>query len=54
MRLCEREGRAQSETYIALPADHLVAVILAGEGLERGLDDTTTQAEDEVEGRFLG
>jgi hypothetical protein len=46
--------RRQPESpYIALAADHLVAVELGGESLERGLNDTTTQAEDEVEGRLL-
>jgi hypothetical protein len=39
--------------YIALSADHLVAVVLGGKGLERGLNDTTTKTEDQVEGRFL-
>ena len=43
-------GRA---TYVALAADHLVAVELAGKSLERGLNDTTAEAEDEVEGRLL-
>jgi len=41
------------ETYVALAADHLVAVELAGEGLERGLNEATAEAEDEMEGRFL-
>jgi hypothetical protein len=36
-------------TYIALSADHLVAVELRSEGLERGLDDTTTKTENQVE-----
>jgi len=39
--------------YIALAADHLVAVELRGKSLERGLNDTTTEAEDEVKGRLL-
>jgi hypothetical protein len=39
--------------YVALAADHLVAVELGGEGLERGLNDTTTETEDEMEGRLL-
>jgi hypothetical protein len=43
----------ESISYIALAADHLVAVELGGESLERGLNDTTTEAEDEVEGRLL-
>ena len=40
-------------TYVALAADVLLAVVLGGEGLERGLDDTTTQAEHQVEGGLL-
>ena len=40
-------------TYVALAADHLVAVELGGESLQRGLDDTTTQAEDQVQGGLL-
>lgn len=40
-------------TCITLAADHLLAVELGGEGLERGLDDTTTETEDQVESRFL-
>lgn len=40
-------------TYVALSADHLVAVELGGEGLEGGLDDTTTETEDQMEGRLL-
>ncbi len=39
--------------YIALAADHLVAVELGGESLQRGLNDTTAEAEDEVESRLL-
>ena len=38
---------------VALAADHLVAVVLGGEGLERGLDDTTTETEDQVESGLL-
>ena len=40
-------------TYVALAADGLVAVVLGGKGLERGLNDTTTEAEDQVEGGLL-
>ena len=36
-------------TYVALSADHLVAVELGGESLERWLDDTTTETENKVE-----
>ncbi len=41
------------QTYIALAADHLVAVELACQSLQRGLNDTTTETEDEVESRLL-
>lgn len=40
-------------TYVALAADGLLAVVLGGEGLEGGLDDTTTETEDEVKGGLL-
>jgi hypothetical protein len=40
-------------TYVALAADHLVAVVLGGKGLERGLNDTTTETEDKVKSRLL-
>jgi hypothetical protein len=40
-------------TYVALAADGLVAVVLGGKGLERGLNDTTTETEDQVESRLL-
>ena len=40
-------------TYVALPADHLFAVVFAGKGLERWFDDTTTETEDQVKRRFL-
>ena len=40
-------------TYVALAADGLLAVVLGGEGLERGLNDTTTQTQDEVKGGLL-
>lgn len=35
------------------PADHLLAVVLGRQSLERGLNDTAAETEDEVEGRFL-
>ena len=38
---------------IATTADHLVAVILASEHLERRLDNTTTKTQDQMEGRLL-
>lgn len=40
-------------TYVALAADHLVAVELGGQGLERGLNQTTAETEDQVQGRLL-
>jgi len=40
-------------TYVALAADHLVAVVLGGKGLERRLNDTTTETENQVESGFL-
>ena len=46
-------GGPGRETGVALSADHLLAVVLGGEGLERWLNDTTTQTEDQVEGRLL-
>lgn len=42
-----------AKTYVALAADGLVAVVLGGEGLQGRLDDTTTEAEDQVEGGLL-
>lgn len=41
--------RPRRQTRIALSANHLVAVVLAGQGLERGFNDTTTEAENKVE-----
>lgn len=38
------------ETYVALSADHLVAVELGRKGLERWLYDTTPKTEDQVKG----
>jgi hypothetical protein len=46
-------GCGDQKTYVALAADHLVAVELGGEGLERWLDDTTTETEHQVESGFL-
>jgi len=36
-------------SYVALSADHLIAIELGGEGLERRLNDTTAETEDKVE-----
>jgi len=54
-RSCGFCGRSRGwgESYVALAADHLVAVKLRGESLERGLDEATTEAEDQMEGGFL-
>jgi len=46
-------GGARREAGIALAANHLVAVELGGQGLERGLNDTTAETEDQVKGRLL-
>lgn len=46
-------GIARGKTYVALAADVLLAVVLGGEGLERGFNDTTTETEDKVKGGFL-
>lgn len=47
------EGKRKRETYVAFPANHLVAIVLASQSLEGRLDDTATETEDEMEGRFL-
>jgi len=44
---------AGGKASVALAADHLLAVVLAGEGLEGGLNDTTAEAEHKVEGGLL-
>ena len=36
-------GRTRGETGVALAANLLLAVVLAGKNLERGLNDTTTE-----------
>jgi hypothetical protein len=41
------------QARIALAADHLIAVVLGGKGLERRLDDTATETEDQVKRRLL-
>lgn len=40
-------------TYVALAADHLVAVELRGQDLQGGLNQTTTETEDQVESGLL-
>jgi hypothetical protein len=58
--VCASRGSIQKQkrkgakaTYVALAADHLLAVVLGGQGLERRLDDTTTETEDKVKSRLL-
>ena len=46
-------GSSGWESGIALSADHLIAVVLSSKHLQRGLDSSTTQAKDEMEGRLL-
>ncbi len=41
-------GSSGRKSSIALSADHLVAVVLSGKHLQRGLDSSTTQAKNEV------
>jgi hypothetical protein len=41
------------ETYVALAANHLVAVILGSKSLERWLNKSTTETENEMKGGFL-
>jgi hypothetical protein len=43
----------RGQAGVALAADHLVAVVLGGKGLERGLNDTATETEDQVQSRLL-
>lgn len=45
--------RGSCATYVALAADGLLAVVLGGESLQGGLNDTTTEAEDKVKGGLL-
>jgi len=41
------------QSGIALAADKLIAVVLPGQSLEGRFNDTTPQAQDKVESRFL-
>lgn len=50
LRLVRKSG---SWTYVALAADGLLAVVLGGKGLQRGLNDTTTETEDKVKSGLL-
>ncbi len=38
----------EEDAYIALSADHLLAVEFGGKSFERWFDDTTTKTEDKV------
>ena len=40
------------EAGVALPANHLVGVVLLGQQPQGGLDDTTTETQHQVKGRF--
>lgn len=40
-------------THVTFPANHFIAVVLARERFETGLDDPPPKAEDKVESRFL-
>jgi len=42
-------GGSRWQTGVALSADHLIAVVLGGQGLERRLDDTTSESENEMQ-----
>jgi hypothetical protein len=46
-------GGSRWQPGVALSADHLLAVVLGGKGLEGGFDDTATETEDEMKSRFL-
>lgn len=43
-------GKGGERTYVTFPTDHLLAVVFAGEGFERGFDEAAAETEDEVEG----
>lgn len=49
----KKKGKVCFCTYVALAADGLLAVVLGGESLQRGLNDTTTETEDKVKSGFL-
>lgn len=51
--LAEQLVGPQSSTYVALAADHLLAVVLGGQGLQGRLNEATTETEDQVEGGLL-
>merc|ERR1719250_170670 len=41
------------EPGVALPADHLVTVVLLGQDTKRGLNDSSTQTQHQVKSRLL-
>lgn len=52
-RLVGCGGGDEEGTYVALAANHLLTVVLGGKGLQGRLNDTSTETEDQVEGRLL-
>jgi len=46
-------GGALMQTGVALATDHLVTVVLGRQDAQAGLDDSSTQTQDQVEGRLL-
>ena len=48
--LIPRVNPGSGATYVALSADHLIAVELGCKSLERWLNDTTTETENKMEG----
>jgi len=45
--------KCKRKTYITFAADVFLAVILGGKSLQGGFDDTTTEAEDQMESRLF-
>jgi len=43
-------GGTRRETSVAFPADGFVAIVLGRKGLQGGFNDSTTEAEDQMEG----
>ena len=52
-RLLSAVGSLQGVTGKALAADFLFGSVGLGEGQERGLNDSSAQAQHQMEGRFL-
>ena len=48
VRFCDRCLGRFGDTYVALSADHLVAIEFRGKGFEGGLNDAATKTEDKV------